>query len=353
MQETIPKTNKKKKSCFWSFVLMVLFIVLGMGLFSWWGWSYVSENYFNKINSEINVMEKSIYDLNSLKKSVMLLDNKMQKELMHLHEKINNTLTSEITNEIKKELKVQKGNEITSSKLILQNCLSTANMVLWTLQYKQDIKMAINLLEDLNVSLKNIKFDEKVNIRQAVISDIINLKNITSVDRYSLLKKLSSLTDKINGLKFHSVEKNNFFLQQQKTIDTYTEKFPGWKGVLDKLWWKIKSLVIVKRDNDIKPILLPDQKFLYKEGLVILLHQAQLSVLQHQDEIYQETLESAKYIFKKLSINDITIADDLEYLSKINISINVPSLNLLDVLQKDNLVSSSINSNNETFTLKV
>ncbi|MDF1795513.1 MAG: uroporphyrinogen-III C-methyltransferase [Coxiellaceae bacterium] len=199
-----------------------------------------------------------------------------------------------------------------------------------SLNFSHNPLTASRILQQADQQLVNADNPALNPVRQQILADIGKLTNQNHIDVTSTLLQLNQLIDQViklkvipNGLPAKSTNKQ--------------EKMPSdWRGGLNHAWKQLKSLVVIRhQDQNIVPLLTPERFNFLKENISLQLVEAQWAVLHQSNALYQQSLINAvNWLNKYDNHNQASVGPiikQLEKLAKLNAKPNYP--NLLDTLK--------------------
>lgn len=211
--------------------------------------------------------------------------------------------------------------------------LQQANL---SLTFNHDIAGAINLLQAADQRLNNVPDTQVIPLRQAIAVTIVKLQSIAPIDYVGVLSKLSALRDQVATLPLFAINSKVQIFHQN--ANEATPAITPAHGTLNKAWQTtvatLKTLVIIRnRHDEITPLISQTQEQFLRQNLQLILQQAQWAVLQNQQGVYQFSLTQAnEWIQRYFADNEqatIAMQTDIAQLQKINLTPNIPDINLL------------------------
>ena len=131
-------------------------------------------------------------------------------------------------------------------------------------------------------------------VRRAVSREIADLKAVGDIDREGLYLKIDALIEQVRKLD------NDLFFQDSPLLElglseTSTEDVSNWQSRMDATLERLEQyLVIRRRDEPVEPLMAPEQIYYLKQNLRLMLEQAQLALLDRNQEVYARSLEKAE-----------------------------------------------------------
>lgn len=182
---------------------------------------------------------------------------------------------------------------------------------------------SIALLQAADTLLSQISEPKVFVIRQAIATEVAQLKAIKVIDFAGILSQLDAAQARVDYLIAQLPANNSSDKTTAKTTDN------GWQAHMDQSLKLLQKLVIVRRNSQaIQPLLSQDQEALLKEQIRFNLQQAQWAVLNNHAKLYQLALKQAttniKRGFNSHTENVSALLKQLELLQQINMDISKP-----------------------------
>lgn len=195
---------------------------------------------------------------------------------------------------------------------------------------EKDINTAIAAMEAASVRLEALGTPDLMPVRKQLVSDINKLKAVNTVDISGLSIYLADLIERADQLPIKkSVIENKE--GEQTGVSGKDETESGWKGVVHSIWQELKSLVIIKRKDEVRQeLLLPDQEYFLSQNLRLELESARLSALRRDTENFHTSL--AQIIdwlnqYYETGDNGVTnILDTLKQMSTLKLDPEIPGI---------------------------
>lgn len=166
------------------------------------------------------------------------------------------------------------------------------------------------------------------------ISVVQDIKIADTVGIYSALEALEEQVDYLNLVLPYSGKSKDQELgknEQQSTVDV--------NDALDNALIEIEGIVSIRRlDTPVKSIITPEHKIFIKERLSSKLMIVKLALLQHDDKLYQSSIDDVLQWLSNNFTNDRVRARfirELEKLRAIQIRSNLPDISLSFKMLKD------------------
>jgi uroporphyrin-3 C-methyltransferase len=288
--------------------VFLLFIVLLLGIVGLWHENQRTHHAFIET-------QKQLLDLSTHQKTIENQSNQMQTQV--------STLANRITN-----------NQRTFTASEITYLVKMANLRLAT---QHDLTSALILLKQANQEVNALNAPEMENFREALVKNISDLQAITPVDIQSLSAQLTQLQTDVPKLSILVAPKPNTSILEN-TPHQAQKKW--WDRAWDNIRASLKQLVVITHQSeDIPAMMTPEQQIYLQENLQLLIMQAQWAALNHNNDLYQSSLNQAKDWVNKYyvqnSANTQAFLKSLDTLLAINLSPNYP-----DILQSLNLLNA-------------
>jgi len=198
---------------------------------------------------------------------------------------------------------------------------------------EKDIKGAASALQSADDVLAESDDIGVYPVRQQLAREMLALKSIAAVDRTGLYLQLEAVIDGIHQLTDQALIHENapgFTLTADASdIDA------GEPNMAARAWHSftgtLKEVVVVRRlDEQVKPLLSPDQSAYARLNLQLMLEEAELAVLRGNQELYQKSLKKARTTVQEWYDADNArvgaLADTLGELASHNVDPELPDI---------------------------
>jgi len=157
---------------------------------------------------------------------------------------------------------------------------------------------ALQLLKSADKILAETDDVTIYDIRKAVAADIASLEAVPKLDTEGLFLKLGAMNRQVADLRVTPLSKQHELPEMLKEITPETVQASWASGVQEswaKAMAKLESLIVIQhRDEPVKPLLSPEQKYYLQQNLNLMLEQAQLALLQRRQDSYDSALLKAE-----------------------------------------------------------
>lgn len=191
-----------------------------------------------------------------------------------------------------------------------------------------DLLTAVTLLKGADETLASLDDPSILTLRQALGADMVKLGSMTQVDYDGIILQLNQLANQVDNLR---IQQN---IDEGAPMEASNQEVSAsllqWRENLIKSWHDFMDnfISIRRRDTRDQPLLAPDQEIYLRENIRSGLLIAAQAVPRHQQEIYQQSLESiSTWIRAWYDNSDPTtrsFLDNLDKLSQQQINMALP-----------------------------
>jgi len=143
---------------------------------------------------------------------------------------------------------------------------------------------ALAAMEAADLRLKGLGDPGLLPVRQQLVADMNQLRAVNHADIAGMAIYLAELVDLAADLPLHSeaiTKENAALTADENQIDDGLAADPIWKRIPRLLWQEIKSLIVIKRTEEVEQaLLLPGEEYFLTQNLRLELESARLSVLR-------------------------------------------------------------------------
>lgn len=193
------------------------------------------------------------------------------------------------------------------------------------LMIEQASASALALLRSADNILLDVDDVRLYEIRTVLAREIAALEALGETDVEGHFLRLAALAEQISAMSLLQP-----IVQQAPGIADLKLGEQNHTEVLDSLFDKLLGLVrISQRGEPVKPLLSPEQYYNVQQNLRLMLEQAQLALLQHKSELYEQSLARAGLWIKEyFALNSASQAlfDALEQLRSVNVAPKMPDI---------------------------
>lgn len=154
-----------------------------------------------------------------------------------------------------------------------------------------NIQTAVGVLEHIDSRLSRFNQAELLPIKQAVSSDLAELKNRPYVDISGTALRLDRLETAVSGLPLML----DGVLKPGVQVKNEAVSASWWQNVWEKSLGTLKGLVEIRRlENNDAMLISPEQAYFVRENLRLRLLDARTALMQRNSEVYQGDLNNAE-----------------------------------------------------------
>lgn len=201
-----------------------------------------------------------------------------------------------------------------------------AGSKLWS---DQDVTTAGALLKSADESLAEMNDPSLIDVRRALTEDIASLASVSQIDFDGIILKLNQLSNQVDDLRL--ADNNSDEAPMDEDDGEVSSSLTEWRQNLVKSWHNFMSefITVRRRDSSAEPLLAPNQDVYLRENIRSRLLVAAQAVPRHQNEVYQQSLETVStWVRAYFDVNDPTtkaFLSQLDELSQQSINMDVPT----------------------------
>lgn len=296
--------------------IVALIIALLAAAGAGWLW-YRSQSTVAELNSRVDTVEKGMQSnvqkvvmprLSEMKERIQSLSSdvsglsdrldKRKKQIKKLHKQVRNaqTHTSELADRL-------DGTHQRYARQRVESLLEAANQ---RLRLYQDPASAQQALELADQAIQQTGDPRLFPVRRDIADEIASLKALPDPDIEGLSLTLSNLIKQVPDLPLATdvpSEYDNGSSSQDASGQADSNALSsidvsrGWHHFVDSLGGALSSMVTVRRANGTQnapALMAPDQAYFLTQNLQLQLRSAQLALLNHDTQAYQDNLSSAR-----------------------------------------------------------
>lgn len=315
-EETIapPEVSPKKTSC--TSAINKLTLIIAIAALALTGY-----NQYSGLQHNSNLEQKN--------KDLQGQLQRLQEEQKDINQELNTKTTALVTSKQELETKIseftkevhalrQKGNQSQDWLLLKARYFLELAQINAHWQNTNEESTAA-LLQQADLTLAQMNAAELFKVRQIIAKELQQLKTAKHLDLPGLLSQFDAIQtniDKLDLQKNLSIQETSNQAQNAKPADS------SWKKQLNNSLDLLGKLVVVRRDDEIKPLISPVFESLLKESLLLNIKEAQWAILNQDPMAYQLALKQAIATLQRgfKQLNTSMLIKELEELKKINIA---------------------------------
>lgn len=183
------------------------------------------------------------------------------------------------------------------------------------------------LLGQANELLNNINEPQILPIRQAIAKEIESVDAINTLDVVKLLSQLDALQVSVSSLE---VKQPTFVTKEKTAAEDKPQSTSKWRHSLNESVNMLGKLIVIRRNNEIQPLISPSHESLLRESIRLKLQEAQWAILKRNEKLYLLTLKQAQDIlqraFAEASKNTQAMRGNLLELEQVSLTQKKPDL---------------------------
>lgn len=157
----------------------------------------------------------------------------------------------------------------------------------------RDVGSALTAMQTADERLRELSDPAVIPVRNILAEDINRLKAVHEPDIAGLSARLSALTHGVDSLPllsaYNASAPTNVDANKPEKV-----RVKDWKQLPEAIWSDIKKLLVIReRRGKVIPLLSPEQHFFLIQNLKLKLEQARLALLNAEQDVYQERLQTA------------------------------------------------------------
>jgi len=309
--------DKKKKSTL-SFVWIVVLLLVCLQAGSFWLWNQQKTSNAD-LNQQFSSAMTSFSESSKLAQSLQDADVTSQKQLSSISSK--QKVLAESIQELSDSQQITRGDvEQYWALSEVEYLLNVANQ---RVVLAKDVVGAREALEMADGRIEALS-DYRLHPLRALLADEqLALSSVIKVDVSGMALQLQSALDTVDNLQV---------LMAQALIESEVDSAlssEDWQGVLDQAWQEVKSLVVIRHQQDgAAAVLVPEQRYFLYQNLKLKLETARFALLGGQPAVYNASLDSSSQWLEQYFVGeerDAMLALIME-LKSINIEVSLPDI---------------------------
>lgn len=182
-----------------------------------------------------------------------------------------------------------------------------ASRAMWL---EKDAEVAINLLQDADLRVKELNNPELLPVRQLINQDIEALSMLPKLATEDVILKLMALSNNIADLPIAMAHLPDTTEQAQSF--ELSENTADWRENLSKTWQKFMAdfITVKRRTANVEALLTPSQQQNLRQNLQLKLQLAQWAATQHNAKLFDQALiESQHWITEYFDTDDVRVSN--------------------------------------------
>ena len=313
------------------FIIVSALFLLILGVVGYLGWQQGQlQQALGNLDVENQALSSQVESQNT-----HILD--MQEEISQF------TISAELEQSLRIELeRLRQQYDDVQSQQLTQNFEPNSNWKLYEalfflemanlkLQLQGDIVSTIELIENADIALVDSGNNNVFSVRQALASNLAELRSIRLIDREGLFIRLGYLRDQAEQIRlldeqqgdFDNRITNDFSLPETENDD---------ESILSALLEFLASVFVLREwENTSELIFAAGQPDLIRQNLYLMLEQARFALIAKKRVLYKQSLANIKKWFERYGVSNsslgISLLQEIDSLILIDIDPPLPNLN--------------------------
>ncbi len=276
-------------------LVLVILLAIGVLLAGWWGWQQLNQRLSQQQQSLVDaadgaeLAQRNADTLSSLQSQLDDMANQRQQALSDIRQgfedyrgEVNDTL-DKVLEELSKEQEPDEREWLHAEAAYL---LRLANQ---RLELEGDVQGSAALLRTADKRLQEADNPALTAVRREISSELAALDSVPEIDRTGIYLALDAQQEQLAKLPLKQD------IDQMPAPEAEEAPPTGsWKQQLSQFGNELKDLVTVRRhDEALEAMIAPDQEGYLRQNVRLKLEQAQLALLDENEELYEASIESA------------------------------------------------------------
>ncbi len=310
------EVNGKKSKLRFVWVAVLLLICLQVVSF----WLWMQQKSLNEdLNQQLSSAMTSFSKSSTLAQSLQDADMASQKQLSSLDSK--QKLLAERVQELSDSQQITRGDvEQYWALSEVEYLLNVANQ---RVLLASDVAGAGEALEMADQRIETLS-DYRLHPLRALLADEqLALSSVLKVDVDGMALQLQSALEMVDSLQVLLAP----VLVEDEEGDTLASD--NWQGALDQAWQEVKSLVVIRHQQDgAAAVLVPEQRYFLYQNLKLKLEAARLALLSGNPFAYEASLKSSSQWLEQYFVGEerdamLTLVSELK---STNINVILPDI---------------------------
>jgi len=309
--------DKKKKSTL-SFVWIVVLLLVCLQAGSFWLWNQQKLSNTG-LNQQLSSTMASLSESSKLVQSLQAANATSKKQLSSIDSK--QKVLAESIQELTESQQITRGDvEQYWALSEVEYLLNVANQRVVLAKDVVGAKEALEMADERIEALSDYRLHP---LRALLADEQLALSSVVKVDVGGMALQLQSALDSVDNL-------------QVLMAQPLTESDEGsalssddWQGALDQAWQEVKSLVVIRHQQDgAAAVLVPEQRYFLYQNLKLKLETARFALLGGQPSVYEASLDSSAQWLERYFVGeerDAMLALITE-LQSINTAVSLPDI---------------------------
>jgi len=292
-------------------VAMALLLCLHAGLY--WLW-FQQKTVNRQLEQQIVAAIPPVVETSAFEQSLETMDKKVQQQVNTLLDE--QKLLAENVTTLSDSQQMSKGDvEYYWAMAELTYLLNVANQQVLLVGDVAGAQEALALAESRIEGLNDYRLHP---LRALIIEEKLALSAVNKVDIEGMSLQLESAIQGVDKLQvLMSVPVNAINPQQ-------IEENSDWRGAMDQAWKEVKSLVVIRHQQEgAAEVLVPEQRYFLYQNLRLKLETARFALLAGKENVFSESLSSAEQW-----LNDYFVGDERDAILALVTELNSDSIEM-------------------------
>jgi len=265
----VAKTKDKKRGLF--FLLFVLLLPLYVGAY----WFWQQQQSVNSRLLELAVPAPK-FDASMLEQSIA----EVKKQATSLNDGLESLAKSV---QILNEKDVRTGGDV-DYYWVMTEVKSLLNIANQRALLANDTQSAIEALGLADRRIKALSDYRLHPLRALLADDILALSSVNKVDVVGLNLQLQSALSRVDAL--------DVLMSRPVNLETEKNKAQTPQPVMDTIWQEVKSLVVIRHQDEGAAVLVPEQRYFLYQNLNLKLEAARLALLAGNQAVFDASVQA-------------------------------------------------------------
>ncbi len=288
--EQNPKTKPAKAKPNWPqlrrnaiWLILILLVLIPAALALWW--SYQQQQ-------NLDVLNQQSATLATLESDIALLNRARQRNEQSLQ-----NLSEAQQLQAQAIVDLQKQQPLTDKEIRLRWTLKEVDYLLQLANQRATLandaagaRQALQLADEKIRDLNDYRLQD---LRQQIADEQLALDAVVTTDIAGIAADLQSAIDAVDTLR---VVKGPKHYTADPTGDARVDLSTraGWQNALSDIWQQIRSLVVIRQQEDAtQAVLIPEQRYFLYQNLRLKLETARFALLSGEQSIYDSSLQTS------------------------------------------------------------
>jgi len=279
-----PAQVRPSKSRLWPLWLLSLALILALAVLAWFGWQQLQmrDSQLAALQTLVQQQQKQLDQVEQRhQERLSRLDN-FQDQVREQVQRLDRQLISTSQQLLNMGAKGRTDWLLAEAEYLLR--LANQRLLM-----ERDAAGALAILQAADGVLAETDEVALYPVRRQIAQEIVALESVADLDRTGVFLKLEALVRAVDQLEQR--------LDEPKTAPEESSQLDLTESageVASSLWEELKQLIVVRRlDQPVEPLLPPENVFFLRQNLRLMLEQAELALLDKNQDVYEASLAKA------------------------------------------------------------